>query len=208
MSHVGTIAVRSTATAVAVIALVLGGYAVARTFAPDNSGTAESPQVPTTLEELVRFAGSNDGPVDLIAIGRVAAVDREGDEPLRVPSALGTSVPRPVFPYTDLLVQIDEVLAGDSAGSQVRLREPGHLSAAHSASSWPMPRVGQRMIFLFNLHPSGEYYTTHPYAEIDLSGSVPVLNDAKRTPVTSLHAPAAPADLAREIARIARSIRQ
>lgn len=208
LSQLGAVAVRSAATALIVVALVLGGYTVARRFAPDNnSSTGELTRIPTGLDELVRFAASNDGPVDLIVVGRVAGVDHEGEQPLIPPEKVQPGLPSPAFPYTDLLVDVEEVLAGTSVATRLRLREPGHASAANGSSSSPIPRAGQRLILLLNLRPGGDYYTAHPYAKIDVSGPVPVFNDGKRTPISGLNAPTAPADLAREIAAVAGKIR-
>lgn len=185
-----------------VVIVVAAGLSTLSACAPvaTNRGVqvpASGPRTPASLEKGVLPPGSMEELVakaDVIVIGRVGAIvsqTREGpynanalpQDPRDVP-------PLPSLPFTYYKIEVEEVIMDDgtlAAGRPLILRVYGHVNREEGqdlAARWPMPRPGERRLFVLRRNPDSQSYGPWGgWGLLRIDGDVVTFSDRERTPV-------------------------
>ena len=128
--------------------------------------------------------------VDLVAIGRIGRVVKEGREgPYnagKLPKGSG-DVPPPQLYFTYYEVIVDEMIRDDSgrkADIPILLRLNVQVGK-DQANLMPLPREGMRALFALRLNPDGLSYGSGPWGIVVIEGDVPKFHDWDRTTFNS-----------------------
>jgi hypothetical protein len=179
----GALALGLVAVAVLLVGATKGGD-VPTTPVPENSYVGYLAPRPRAVADVVASA-------ELVIIGEIGSVLRQTEEfgvgPLPTPSK--GAPPLPVFPYSYLAVEVEEVLA-----SRHGAVKPGD-QIVFRVSGWPqhdttvgnimlMPRDGDRLLLVLDTTPAlPDVYLPTPYGMFNLHGPEVVVNDRDATPV-------------------------
>jgi len=140
---------------------------------------------PVSMDEFVNKR-------DIIVIGTVGTVIREGIEGPYNPEALGNDprdVPKPgQEPFTYYKIEIEEVILDDGtirAGKSLVLRVNGlSNNEATSGNMMPMPQTGDHFLFALGRNPDGASYGHWgPWGLLNIDGEVVRFSDWERTPI-------------------------
>ena len=128
--------------------------------------------------------------VDLVVIGRIGRVVKEGREgPYNageLPKGSG-DVPPPQLYFTYYEVIVDEMIRDDSdrkADIPILLRLNVQVGK-DQANLMPLPREGMRALFALRLNPDGLSYGSGPWGIVVIEGDVPKFHDWDRTTFNS-----------------------
>ena len=181
--------------------LVLAGVAIAVSVVvavilhstPDNSkGLQTVPIRGDSFVSLVAAPSDYDKltNVDLVALGRVGGIVREGREGPYNAAELPTDprdVPPPELYFTYYEVMVDEILMDDSdrkSDIPILLRLNGKVGA-DQMNLMPLPTEGTRALFALQLNPDGLSYGSGPWGIVVIEGDVPKFHDWDRTTFNS-----------------------